>query len=103
MTANKSAGTIRKLLTRSLAGVIMVAMYCFNSVVVSGVVSGVVVVVVVEVAGVVVVVAEQSTNAAASLSGSGVDDPTVLVELFDVGVLAALEGVELELVWPSIR
>ena len=41
MTANKPARTIRKLLTRSLAGVIMVAMYCFNSVVVSGVVSGV--------------------------------------------------------------
>jgi hypothetical protein len=40
MTANKSAGTIRKLLTRCVAGVIMVAMYCFNTVVVSSVVSG---------------------------------------------------------------
>ena len=36
MTASKSAGTSRSLLARCLAGVIMVAIYCFNTVVISG-------------------------------------------------------------------
>ncbi|HEX2784372.1 MAG TPA: hypothetical protein VHN36_12375, partial [Ilumatobacteraceae bacterium] len=74
--------------------------------VLSGVVSGTVAMVDVgieESVGAVVVVAEQSSKAEASFTGSGVDDPVVLAELFDVGVLAELEGVVLELVWPSIR
>jgi hypothetical protein len=36
MTANKSTGTSRSLLARSLAGVIMIALYCVNTVVISG-------------------------------------------------------------------
>jgi hypothetical protein len=71
--------------------------------VLSGVVSGTVAmvdVVIEESVGAVVVVAEQSSKAEALFTGSGVDDPRVLAELFDVGVLAELEDgvLELELV-----
>jgi hypothetical protein len=86
------------------AGVVSGVVSGVLSGVVSGVVSGTVVVVVVVSTGIVVVVAEQSSSADALFTGRGVDDPVVLAVLFDVGVLAELEtGVELELVWPSIR
>jgi hypothetical protein len=86
------------------AGVAAGVVFGVVSGVVAGVVSGTVVVVVVVSAGTVVVVAEQSSSADALLTGKGVDDPVVLAVLFDVGVLAEMDdGVELELVSPSIR
>jgi hypothetical protein len=36
MTVNKAAGKSRSLLARSVAGVIMIALYCVNTVVMSG-------------------------------------------------------------------